>query len=90
MNFIDAITNGLNEAMEKDEDVFIMGEDIGVFEGAFKATKGLYEKFGEPRVLDTPISEGGFMGAAVGAALAGKNRLLNYNFLTLCILHLIK
>ncbi len=80
MNFIEAITNGLNEVMEKDEDVFIMGEDIGVFEGAFKATKGLYEKFGSARVLDTPISEGGFMGAGVGAALAGKKPIIELQF----------
>ena len=72
MNFIEAITNGLDEAMENNSDVFMMGEDIGAFEGAFKATKGLHEKYGSNRVLDTPISEGAFMGAAVGAALYGK------------------
>ena len=51
----------------------MMGEDIGVFEGAFKATKGLFNKYGPFRVFDTSISEGGFTGAAVGAALAGAN-----------------
>ena len=80
MNFIEAITNGLDEVMDEDEDVFMMGEDIGVFEGAFKATKELYEKYGSSRVLDTPISEGGFMGAGVGAALAGKKPIIELQF----------
>ena len=80
MNFIEAITNGLDEVMDKDEDVVMMGEDIGVFEGAFKATKELYEKYGSSRVLDTPISEGGFMGAGVGAALAGKKPIIELQF----------
>jgi 2-oxoisovalerate dehydrogenase E1 component len=80
MNFIEAITNGLDEVMDKDEDVFMMGEDIGVFEGAFKATKGLSEKYGLLRVLDTPISEGAFMGAGVGAALAGKKPIIELQF----------
>ncbi len=80
MNFIEAINNGLDEAMEEDKDIFMMGEDIGGFEGAFKATKGLFEKYGESRVLDTPISEGGFMGAGVGAALAGKKPVIELQF----------
>jgi len=53
MNYIEAITNGLEELMENDENVFMMGEDIGVFEGAFKATKGLFDKYGPFRVIDT-------------------------------------
>ena len=80
MNFIEAITNGLYEVMDKDEDIFMMGEDIGVFEGAFKATKGLSEKYGPSRVLDTPISEAGFIGAGVGAALAGKKPIIELQF----------
>jgi|TARA_B110000914_G_scaffold225681_1_gene247127 2-oxoisovalerate dehydrogenase E1 component len=80
MNFIEAITNGLDEAMENNKDVFMMGEDIGAFEGAFKATKGLHEKYGSTRVLDTPISEAAFMGAAVGAALYGKIPIVELQF----------
>ena len=80
MNFIEAINNGLDEAMDEDQDIFMMGEDIGIFEGAFKATKGLFEKYGDSRVLDTPISEGGFMGAGVGAALAGKKPVIELQF----------
>ena len=66
--------------MENDENVFMMGEDIGVFEGAFKATKGLFDKYGPFRVIDTSISEGGFTGAAVGAALAGKKPIVELQF----------
>ena len=80
MNYIEAITNGLDELMENDENVFMMGEDIGVFEGAFKATKGLFNKYGPFRVIDTSISEGGFTGAAVGAALAGKKPIVELQF----------
>ena len=80
MNFIEAITNGLDELMDNDENVFMMGEDIGVFEGAFKATKGLFNKYGPFRVIDTSISEGGFTGAAVGAALAGKKPIVELQF----------
>jgi 2-oxoisovalerate dehydrogenase E1 component len=80
MNFIEAITNGLDEAMGNNKDVFMMGEDIGAFEGAFKATKGLHEKYGSGRVLDTPISEGAFMGAAIGAALYGKIPIVELQF----------
>ena len=80
MNYIEAITNGLDELMENDENVFMMGEDIGVFEGAFKATKGLFVKYGPFRVIDTSISEGGFTGAAVGAALAGKKPIVELQF----------
>jgi 2-oxoisovalerate dehydrogenase E1 component len=80
MNYIEAINNGLDELMEIDENVFMMGEDIGVFEGAFKATKGLFDKYGPFRVIDTSISEGGFTGAAVGAALAGKKPIVELQF----------
>ena len=80
MNYIEAINNGLDELMTDDEGVFIMGEDVGVFEGAFKATKGLFDKFGPFRVIDTAISEGGFTGAAVGAALAGQKPIVELQF----------
>jgi len=80
MNLIEAIINGLDELLENDKDVFMMGEDIGEFEGAFKATKGLYAKYGPDRILDTAISEGAFTGAAVGAALAGKKPIVELQF----------
>jgi len=71
MRYREALNQALREEMEADERVFIMGEDIGVFQGAFKVTEGLLEQFGEKRVRDTPISENTIVGAGVGAAMAG-------------------
>lgn len=67
----EAITLGLAEAIEEDENVFIMGEDIGEYGGAYSVTKGFLEKYGEKRIKDTPISEAAFVGAGIGAAAAG-------------------
>jgi pyruvate dehydrogenase E1 component subunit beta len=67
----EALNSALREEMERDESVFIMGEDVGVFQGAFKVTEGLLDEFGEKRVRDTPISENSIVGAGVGAAMAG-------------------
>ena len=68
----EALKQGLREEMLRDENVFIMGEDVGLnWGGAFKVTKGLAEEFGEDRVRDTPISENAIAGAAVGAAITG-------------------
>src|SRR5437763_14955987 len=67
----EALNQALREEMERDETVFIMGEDVGVFQGAFKVTQGLLDEFGEKRVRDTPISENTIVGMGVGAAMAG-------------------
>lgn len=67
----EAITLGLAEAIETDENVFIMGEDIGEYGGAYSITKGFLEKYGSKRIKDTPISEAAFVGAGIGAASAG-------------------
>lgn len=67
----EALNAALREEMERDETVLVMGEDVGVFQGAFKVTEGLLEKFGEKRVRDTPISENTIVGMGVGAAMAG-------------------
>ncbi len=67
----EAITLGLAEAIEADENVFIMGEDIGEYGGAYSITKGFLEKYGDRRIKDTPISEAAFVGAGIGAAAAG-------------------
>ena len=72
ITLLDAVTQALDEEMDRDERVFLMGEDVGVFGGAFKVTKGLFEKYGPNRVIDTPIAESAIVGAAVGAALAGQ------------------
>ena len=67
----EAITLGLAEAIETDDSVFIMGEDIGEYGGAYSVTKGFLEKYGDKRIKDTPISEAAFVGAGIGAASAG-------------------
>ncbi len=71
MRYREALNQALREEMEADESVFIMGEDIGVFQGAFKVTAGLLQEFGEKRVRDTPISENTIVGMGVGAAMGG-------------------
>lgn len=71
LTFRQAITHGLQEAIEADERVFIMGEDIGEYGGAYSVTKGFLEKYGPKRIKDTPISEATFIGAGIGAACSG-------------------
>ena len=67
----EALRDAMAEEMRRDDSVFVMGEDIGVFQGAFKVTEGLLDEFGEKRVRDTPISENTIVGTGVGAAMAG-------------------
>ena len=67
----EALKIALNEAMENDEKVFIMGEDIGEYGGAYAVTDGFLKKFGSKRIKDTPISEQAFVGAGIGAAVGG-------------------
>ena len=67
MSYIDAITLAMKEEMERDERVFILGEDVGRKGGVFKATTGLYDQFGEYRVLDTPLAESAIAGVGIGA-----------------------
>jgi len=71
ITYIDAITEALDQEMERDDRVFIMGEDIGPSGGVFKATAGLWEKYGEDRVLDTPLAENNIIASALGAAMVG-------------------
>ncbi|MGG1876862.1 MULTISPECIES: alpha-ketoacid dehydrogenase subunit beta [Paenibacillus] len=71
MEYIDAIRLAMKEEMEKDESVFVLGEDVGVKGGVFTTTKGLIEQFGEMRVLDTPLAESAIAGVAIGAAMYG-------------------
>ena len=79
--YIDAIREGIWEEMEKDESVFILGEDVGIYGGAFKVTKGMLDKFGPMRVIDTPISESAIVGAAIGAALVGMRPVAEMQFI---------
>lgn len=78
---IQAITNGLETMLEADDNVLLLGEDIGVNGGVFRATDGLLEKFGEKRVVDTPLSEAGFVGTAVGMAVNGLKPVVEIQFL---------
>lgn len=71
LTYREAINEALSEEMQRDERVFLLGEDIGKFGGAMAVTKGLYDKFGSMRVMDTPISESAIIGSALGAALTG-------------------
>ena len=75
-----AISEAISQEMERDQTVFVMGEDIGAYGGIFGATEGLLSKFGPERVMDTPISETGFIGAAVGAAMSGMRPVVELMF----------
>jgi 2-oxoisovalerate dehydrogenase E1 component beta subunit len=77
----EALRDAMAEEMRRDEAVLVMGEDVGVFQGAFKVTEGLLDRFGAERVLDTPISETGFVGAAAGAAHMGMRPVCEMQFI---------
>src|ERR1043165_1377299 len=78
--YLEAIREGIWEEMERDPNVFLLGEDIGVYGGAFKLTSGFLEHFGERRVVDTPISEAGIVGAAIGASYMGLRPVAEMQF----------
>ena len=80
MSYSDAVREALTIAMTEDERVFVLGEDIGIYGGAFGVTKGMLEKFGAERIRDTPISELGIVGAAVGAAMCGMRPVVEIQF----------
>ena len=81
ITYLEAIREALFEEMERDPNVFMLGEDIGAFGGAFKVTEGLMAKFGEQRVIDSPISEIGIVGAAAGAAHMGMRPVVEMQFI---------
>ena len=78
--YLEAIREALFEEMDRDPNVFLMGEDLGVYGGAFKVTLGMLEKYGEKRVIDTPISESAIVGAAIGASFAGLRPVVEMQF----------
>lgn len=80
VTYLEAISQALDEEMTRDERVFLMGEDIGVYGGAFKITEGFLAKYGEWRVLDTPLAESGTVGAAIGAAIMGMRPVVEMQF----------
>jgi len=81
ITYLEAIREALFEEMERDPNVFCLGEDIGAYGGAFKVTEGLQSRFGESRVIDTPISEAGIIGAAAGAAHMGMRPICEMQFI---------
>jgi pyruvate dehydrogenase E1 component beta subunit len=84
MTYREALRLAMRQEMERDERVFVMGEEVGVFDGSYKVTAGLLDEFGPDRVRDTPISEEGFVGAGVGAAMLGERpivEVMTLNFL---------
>lgn len=79
--YVEAIRQGMWEEMERDDSVFILGEDVGVYGGAFKTSAGMLDHFGEERVIDTPISESAIVGAAIGAAYLGMRPIAEMQFI---------
>ncbi|WP_192988241.1 alpha-ketoacid dehydrogenase subunit beta [Carnobacterium mobile] len=80
LTYLAAITEALDEALDEDEHVFLMGEDIALYGGGFGATKGLFNKYGAERIRNTPISESALAGAAVGAAMTGMRPIIEIQF----------
>src|SRR5580700_10550059 len=78
MTYRDALHDALQEEMRRDDRVFLMGEEVAVYNGAYKVSKGLLEEFGEMRVVDTPITELGFAGVGVGAAMVGLRPIVEF------------
>ena len=78
---VEAIRQGIWEEMERDPSVFVIGEDVGAYGGAFKVTDGLIDEFGAGRVIDTPISEAAIVGAACGAGLMGMKAVAEFQFI---------
>ena len=79
--FVEALRQGIREEMERDASVFVIGEDVGLYGGAFKVTDGLIDEFGAERVVDTPIAEGAIVGAACGAAMMGMKPVAEFQFI---------
>ena len=92
ISYREALNQAMREEMERDPDVFIMGEEVGHYNGAYKVTQGLLQEFSARRVIDTPITEHGFAGLGVGAALAGLKPIvefMTFNFAMQAIDHVI-
>lgn len=87
VRYIDAVNEAIKEEMRRDESIFLIGEDIGRYGGLFRVTRNLFDEFGDKRLLDTPISEQGFMGMAIGAAMVGMKpivELMYMDFFMVC------
>lgn len=92
ITYRDALNQALREEMRRDERVFLMGEEVGIYQGAYKVSRGLLQEFGERRIVDTPITEEGFAGVGVGAAMVGLRpvvEMMTWNFSMLAMDQLI-
>lgn len=92
MTVRDAIKSAMVEEMERDPKVFLIGEEVGQYQGAYKVSKGMLDQFGPERIIDTPISEAGFTGIGVGAAMKGLKPIVEFmtwNFSLQAIDHII-
>jgi pyruvate dehydrogenase E1 component beta subunit len=78
IEFREALREAMNEEMRRDEKIFLMGEEVAEYNGAYKVSKGMLAEFGEKRVIDTPIAELGFAGIAVGAAMNGLRPIVEF------------
>jgi pyruvate dehydrogenase E1 component beta subunit len=84
ISYRQAINDALSEELTRDENVFIMGEEVAQYNGAYKVTEGLLERFGPKRVVDTPISEAGFIGIGIGASMLGVRPVMEFMFWSFC------
>src|SRR5437667_9479661 len=75
-----ALNDALAEEIERDENVFVIGEEVAEYNGAYKVTEGLWKRFGDKRIVDAPISEGGFLGLGIGAAMLGLRPVVELMF----------
>ena len=92
LTYRDALNAALREEMQRDPDVFLMGEEVGTYQGAYKVSRGLLDEFGPMRIVDTPITELGFAGVGVGAAMVGLRPVIEFmtwNFALLAIDQLV-
>src|SRR5271169_6333194 len=80
LTYREALKNALSEEIERDENVFILGEEVAQYNGAYKITEGLWKRFGDKRLVDTPISEAGFIGMGIGAAMLGLRPVMELMF----------
>ena len=78
ITYREALNEAMSEEMERDDRVFLMGEEVGHYQGAYKVSQGMLERFGEKRVIDTPIAENGFSGVGVGAAMVGLRPIIEF------------
>ena len=78
LQFREAVCEAMSEEMRKDDSIFLMGEEVAEYNGAYKASKGMLDEFGPKRVIDTPISELGFAGIAIGSTMTGNRPIVEY------------